>query len=303
MSEKKYQLDHKIKQAQDFESQGKLLHSVQIYNSLIEENPDIVELYFRLSNLYEQLGNLNSASNLLKQIFDKDPENKDIRLYYGQFFLRNSKWEEAIDILSFIMPQEEPTVSFFVGYSHFMLNEYELAKNSFLNFISFEKQSELVQEAYIYLAKIELKLKNFENTLAYAKKAEIMYSNFWELNKIYAETYYSMGMFAHAVMPIEKAIKLNPEEPSVYELAGKIYLKLSEFGKAEKNFLKYIEKIEDVSSDIYTKLAEACLKSQKTKDAIAYFDIALKLDPENQSALNGKNQAYSLLNNSVVSDG
>ncbi len=303
MSEKKYQLDHKIKQAQDFEAQGKLLHSVQIYNSLIEENPDLIELYFRLSSLYEQLGNLNSASNLLRQIFDKDPENKDVRLYFGQFFLRNSKWEEAIEILSYILPQEEPTVSFFVGYSHFMLNEFELAKNSFLNFISFEKQSELVHEAYIYLAKIELKLKNYDNTLMYAKKAEIMYSNFWELNKIYAETYYNMGMFAHAVMPIEKAIKLNIEEPSVYELAGKIYLKLSEFAKAEKNFLKYIERIEDVSSDIYTKLAEACLKSQKTKDAIAYFDIALKLDPENQSAITGKNQAASLLNNSVVSDG
>ncbi|MCL5027748.1 MAG: tetratricopeptide repeat protein [Bacteroidetes bacterium] len=303
MSEKKYQLDHKMKLAQDFEAQGKLLHSVQIYNSLIEQNPELIELYFRLSSLYEQLGNLNSASSLLKQILEKDPENKDVRLFYGQFFLRNSKWEDAIETLSYILPQEEPSVSFFIGYSHFMLNEFELAKNSFLNFISFGKQSELLHEAYIYLAKLELNLKNFENTLMYAKKAETMYSNFWELNKIYAETYYNMGMYAHAVLPIEKAIKLNPEEPSIYELAGKIYLKLSEFSKAEKKFLKYIEKIEEVPSDVYTKLAEACLKSQKAKDALAYFDIAIKLDPENQTAITGKNQASTLLNNSVVLDG
>ncbi len=292
-----------MKLAQDFESEGKLLHAVQIYNSLLEENPDLVEIYFRLANLYEQMGNINPASNILRQLLEKDPENKEVRLFLGQFFLRNSKWEEAIEILSYILPQEEPVVSFFIGYSHFMLEEFELAKNSFLNFISFEKQSELLHEANIYLAKIELKLKNYENTLIYAKKAEAMYSNFWELNKIYAETYYNLGMYAHAVMPIEKAIKFNPEEPSPYEWAGKIYLKLSDFSKAEKNFLKYIEKIEEVSSDIYTKLAEACLKSQKAKDALAYFDIAIKLDPENQTALTGKNQASLLLNNSVVSDG
>jgi tetratricopeptide (TPR) repeat protein len=181
-----------------------------------------------------------------------------------------------------------------------MLGEFELAKISFINFLSNSKQSELLHEAYIYLAKIEIKFKNYESTLSYAKKAEAMYSNYWELNQIYAETYYNLGMYAHAVNPVEKAIKLNPEAALPYELAGKIYLKLGDYLKAEKYFIKYIESIEDASSDIYTKLAEACMKAQKTKDALAYFDIAVKLDPENQTALEGKSRASSLLNKNLV---
>ncbi len=298
-----FKLDHKLKLARDYETQGKHLHAAQVYNSLLEEFPNSVEIYFRLSNLYEQMGKIESASNILKHLLEEEPENKEVRLLLGQLCLRNSKWEDAIEILSFIQPQEEPVVFFFIGYSHFMLKEYELAKISFQNFISFEKQSELLHEANIYLAKVELKLKNYENTLMYAKKAEAMYSNYWELNKIYAETYYNLGMYAHAVSPIEKAIKLSPEEPSPYEWAGKIYLKLGDYSKAEKNFLKYIETIEDASSDVYTKLAEACLKSQKAKDALAYFDIAIKLDPQNKIAIAGKNQASSILNNNMVSDG
>jgi len=279
------------------------LHSAQIYNQILQEYPDFMDVYYSLANLYEHMGNIKPALDLLKSYLENDPENKEIRLFLGQYLLRNSKWEEAIDVLSFIMPEDEHIVAFFIGYSHFMLGEYELAKISLENFISNEDHPELVQEANIYLAKITLKLKDYENALLYAKKADVMYSNFWELNQIYAETYYNLGMYAHAVTPIEKAIKLNPSESSPYEMAGKIYLKLGDYLKAEKNFLKYIETIEDASSDIYTKLAEACLKGEKPKDALAYFDIAIKLDPENKTALAGKNKAASILNNNMVSDG
>ncbi len=301
--EQDYLYIHKIKQAREFEAQGKFLHAVQIYNSLLSDFPDKNELYFGLASLYEYTGNINAALKLLYLHLKENPENTELRIFLGQFLLKHSRWEEVVEILSYVLPEEEPVVSFFIGYAHFMLEEYELAKLSFINFVSNEKQTELIHEAHIYLAKIELKLKEYSSALNYAKKAEVIYSNFWELNFIYAETYLNLGMYAHAVAPIEKAIKLNPEEPSPYELAGKIYLKLGDYLKAEKHFLNYIEKIENVTSDIYTRLAEACLKAEKTKDAIAYFDIAIKLDPENETAIAGKDKAATILKNKTASDG
>ncbi len=299
----KYQLDHKMKLGNDFESQGKPLHAVQIYVSVIEESPDYVEAYFKLANLYDLVGNIQSAVKLLKEYLEKNPEDKDVRIFLGQFLLKNDRWDDAVEVLSFILPEEEPVVAFFIGYAHFMQNEFELAKLNLLNFLSFQENNELLHEANIYMAKIELKLKNYESALSYAKRSDSIYSNFWELNQIYAETYYNLGMYAHAVAPIEKAIKLNPGEALPYEWAGKVYLKLGEYQKAEKNFLLYIEAIEDVSSDIYTKLAEACLKNKNPKDALAYYDIAIKLDPSNELAKKGKNMASTILNNNMVSDG
>ncbi len=299
----KYKFEHKINLAREFETEGKVLHAIQIYQSVLQEFPSELETYFRLANLYEVNGNVQPALNLLRQCLEDDPENKDVRLFLGQLLLRNSRWEEVIDVLSLILPQEEPIVSFFTGYAHFMLEEYELARVCFMNFISYEKKSELIHEANIYLAKVELKLKHYEDALKFAKKAEAVYANYWELNKIYAETYYNLGMYAHAVQPVEKAIKLSPEIPAAYELAGKIYLKLGDYRKAEKNLLKFIESIEDASSDSYTRLAEACLKNHKAKDALAYFDIAIKLDPLNNAAIDGRNKASSIINSGVVSDG
>lgn len=299
----KYQLDHKMKLGHDFESQGKLLHAAQIYNSVLEEFPDYADVYFKLANLYDLMGNIRPAVKLLKDFLEKNPDDKDVRMFLGQFLLKNNFWDDSIEVLSYILPEEEPVVAFFVGYAHFMQEEFELAKLNLLNFLSYQENSELLHEANIYMAKIELRLKNYESALSYAKRSDSIYSNFWELNQIYAETYYNLGMYAHAVAPIEKAIKLNPGEALPYEWAGKVYLKLGEYQKAEKKFLQYIETIEDASSDIYTKLAEACLKNKNPKDALAYYDIAIKLDPSNEIAKQGKTMASTILNNNMVSDG
>ncbi|MDR3611710.1 MAG: tetratricopeptide repeat protein [Ignavibacteriaceae bacterium] len=299
----KYQIDYKIKQARDYQAQGKPLHALQFYETVINEYPQATDAYFGLAEVYEQLGNIAPAVEALNEFLNSDPENKLVRLFFGQFLLRNSRWEETIEVLSFILPEEEPAVNFFMGYAHFMLAEYELAKINFQNFISHSEQSELYQEANIYLAKTEIKLCNFDKALICAKRAELMYSNYWELNAIYAEIYYNLDMHAHAVSPVEKAIKLNPNEPRVYELAGKIYFKLGDFIKAEKNFLKQIETTDEVSSEIYTKLADACLRGNKAKDALVYYDIALTIDPLNQYALEGKKSAANIVKNTIVSDG
>jgi len=301
--EANFSLDQRIKYAHSFENEGKLLHAAQIYTSIIDEHPGFFEAYFSLAHLYEKLGKMNIAVHLLQSLMDMDSENIEVRLSYGQFLLRNSQWEAAIEVLSLIMPEEEPLVAFFLGYSYFMLNEFEISKINFLNLTSIDKNNELVHEAYIYLAKIEIKLKNFESALAFAKKADVLYSNFWELNKIYAEIYFNLGMFAHAITPIEKAINLNKSEPSPYEIAGKIYLKLCDYQKAEKCFLKFIELIDDVSSDIYVNLAESCLKSNKLKNALTYYELAIKIDSGNNNAIEGKRNTEHLLFKTVTLDG
>ena len=299
----KYQLDYKLKQARDFQAQGKLLHALQFYETVINEHPLFADAYFGVAEVYEQLGNIEPALELLNDFLLSDPENKLVRLFFGQFLLRNSRWEKTIEVLSYILPEEEIVVNFFMGYAHFMLGEYELAKINFISFISRAEQSELFQEANIYLAKTEIKLCNFDNALICAKRADVMYSNYWELNAIYAEIYYNLDMHAHAVTPIEKALKLNPNEPRIFELAGKIYFKLGDFIKAERNFLKHIDLTDDASSEVYAKLAEACLKGNKAQDALVYYDIALKIDPLNKYALEGKKSAASIVKNNIVSDG
>ncbi|RKY93378.1 MAG: hypothetical protein DRQ01_04915, partial [Ignavibacteriae bacterium] len=138
--------------------------------------------------------------------------------------------------------------------------------------------------------------------LRYAKRAEVLFSDFWELYVIYAQVYFNLDMISHAIKSIEKAYRFNSKEPAVFVWAGKIYFKNNDYKKAEKYFTKFIELSEDISSEDYTVLAEVYLHNGKFKEAVTSFESAVKLNPKNKIAVEGKNNAQNLLTKNSISD-
>ncbi|NCQ18880.1 MAG: hypothetical protein COZ80_12575 [Ignavibacteria bacterium CG_4_8_14_3_um_filter_37_9] len=293
----------KIEKAQRFIAEGKTLHALQFYKKIIEEHPEAIEAYFNLSLLYESLENILAAENLLSELLEENSDNNEIRLFFGHFLFRQGKWNETIEVLSFFSPNEIPLASFFIGYSHYMLLEYELARISFENFVKSGKETEFMQDAYIYLAKTHINLTNFDMALLYVKQAEVYYSNHYELHLLFAIIYYYLTMIAHAVTSIEKTLKLNKDDLSVTEWAGKIYLKSGDYKKAEKYFTKFIDESTEVSPETYSHLGITYLYTNKIKDAENYFNLALKLDPQNKVALEAVKNLEKLNQNQAASDG
>ena len=284
MSEEK--IKYKLKLASQFLSEGKKLHALQVLKSLIIEGAS-EEIYFQLAELYESMGFVNSGKNILLDLIEQNPQTNEIKLFLGQYLLRNSEWFEAIEVLNNIS-DSTPSSLFLIGYSYMMLKEFELSREYFQKFINRNEDKELKQEANLYLAKIEYELNHFDSALQYAKNAQYLYSDFWELNLILAKVYYSLEMVTHAVTPIKKALQLNPKEAVVKEVAGKIYFKLEEYKKAEMYFTEYIEMSSEVSAEIYTLLARSFLKQRKTDEAKLFFELALNIDPEYSPAMIGK---------------
>jgi len=286
--DKDLKLKQKLISILDYKTQRKYLHAIQICEKLIGEYPANAEIHYELAELYELSGNLNSAFHLLENYLDNNPKDKDLRIYYGQFLLKHQLWNKAIEIFSPFAPEEKPITLFFLGHCYFMLKDFELARINFLSFLSLESDSELVYESYIYLAKIEIEIKDFEQALSYAKQSETFYNSHWELNLILAICFYNLGMDAHAVLSIEKAIKLNPKAIGSYEWAGRIFLRSKDYLKAEKYFIKFVESSDEVSADTYTQLGEACYNTNNTNLALNYFELALRIDPLNTNAIIGK---------------
>jgi tetratricopeptide (TPR) repeat protein len=250
---------------------------------LIEDYPDQTESYINLADMFQLIGRKQSAENILSSIIERQPKNYELSLYFAQFLMQNNEWNRALEKLS-ELSSGDPFVSYLTGYNYFMQNQPETAKLYFLRFIISDEEPELIHEAYLFLAKIEIELKQYKGALKFAKKAEIMYDDFWELYLIYAKIYYSLQMYTHSSESILEGIKLNPDETQLYEWAGKIQIKLNNFIKAKKYFEKHIDLKESITSDDYLFLADACLKSGELKEALIFFDTAIKLDPENNLA-------------------
>ncbi len=289
-------IEQKMKLAAEYESSEKYLHAIQIYQAVIETDPGYSEAVIKTAGLFRKTGNSEAAIGSLKNFLADNPENRETRFYLAEFLMDDKRWDDAIEVLGSLSHNDEPVASFFTGYAYFMLEEYENALIYLNNFISYNPHSDLRFEAYFLVGKIEIEKKNYQGALAVLKKAEPVMGNLWEYNYLSALSYYNIGMYAHALSFAERSINLNREESSLYSLAGRIYLKLGDFLKAEKNLQKFLDIKGDITSDTLALMAEACFNNGKITEAMEYFDKSLTMDPANKLALDGKRNAAGILN-------
>lgn len=281
--------EYLMKKASDFESVGKWLHAMQIYENLIITEPSFTMAYVRLSEIYDRLNKAESAFNLLSRYIEENPEDKEVKLYLGQLYMKHLKWNEAIDVLSTIFPDEQPIVLFFLGYAYFMQKDYEIARLNYESFLNVNTNPDFQGESYLYITKILIELNDYEEALKSILKAEEITSSNWEVHFLSGKVYYLKGMFIHAINSFQKAMKFHSAEPAIHEWQGKAYLKLGDYINAEKSFLECIT-ISEPSSDTYSYLGLVCLNTRKIEQAREYFEKALSLDPSNIVAIDGRNK-------------
>jgi len=89
-----------------------------------------------------------------------------------------------------------------------------------------------------------------------------------------ALTYYEAGLFDKALQPLQKAIALNAQNPSVHSLLGKTYFSLREYEKAAAELKAALDFGSDDFDTSFT-LAIAYLQQRQFTDARQVFDLML----------------------------
>lgn len=274
-----YQIEHNLKKIDALINQGSYLKAFQaalkLYNSFPEDNKVVVQL----AEVYKRLNNLSNIPLIFNNYLEINPEDKQARLFFGKFLFDIKLWNESIDILSYFMPQEEPLVYFFIGYSYYMVKDYELAEHNFLIFIDNYKESNLVTESYFFLVKVYVELKEWDKALLYSKKAESIYSNYWDYLYLLAIIYYNKDMIVHAATSINKLLKLKSNDTAILLLAGKVYYKHFEYKNALTSLEKYIELSENPSYEAYSYLGDVYFATKEYEKAKDMFSTAFKLNP------------------------
>ena len=277
--------DHKIKKAIEFEEEGKYLHALNIYRSLLFEQPDNKILVIRLSDVYDFLQNKKAAFEVLESYIKTNPDDNDVCLYLGEYLIKNSEFEKATDVLTFVDGEFKGVADYMIAVSYFNLGEYEISKLNFEQFIGKNKGSNLIPDAYVYMAKSLMELDQIDEALEMMKECEKIFSLKWEIHLVFAQIYYKKEMYFHAYESIKNAIKLE-SNLTIFEWAGKISLKMGKYENAEK-YLRNSLKKSDVNPEIYSLLGLTYLKIQNIEKAKIHFAKALEMNPDDLLALDG----------------
>jgi len=267
-------------------NEKKHLQALQIFHSLLEVPQYKRKSIIKLVEIYDAQDQIEAAVNLFENYLLEDPNDENMRTFYAQFLIRKEKYSDAHDVLSGVSLKNHREKNFLMGLTNYYLADYDIGILNFLEFIQYNKSSELLPEAYLYLAKCYLKNNELDLALKELKKSEELSNQNYEVYLTFAIVYYLKEMYFHALESINKSTKLNSLEASNYKWSGKIYIKLGEYVKARKEFETAVN-IKEPNSELYALLGLTCLKTNDHISAIDYFENALKINPANEIALGG----------------
>jgi len=273
--------ESQLKKAFEYEKEGKFLHALQVYRALLEDEEFCRTATLKLSVLYSKLNNLRSALRLLTEFTNLHKNDHEVIKFLAHFLIQNGQYEEAIKTLMMIPAGEHPDVNYMMGLANYKLKNFPAASSILLEYIYKNKDSQLLQEAYLLLAKIEYRQSSFDKALRYAKSAKDFNENNSEVHLCLSKIYHEKEMSFHAYEEVRKASELNSGNTDIIKWTGKILMQMEDFKKAERKLKEYLDFV-GPHAETYYLLGIVSLKVKKLKEAKWYFDKALNLDPGNR---------------------
>lgn len=273
--------EYKLKQAREFENKGQDLHALQIYLALLNQEDSKRVATIRLAIIYEKMDRLDKVSDILNAFISEQPDDEEVHIFFAHYLIRHEEYEESLKVLSSVSSENNADVFYLAGLSNYKLDELRTAEINFKSFTQSAPGSELLPEANLYLAKIYLKKGEYDKALEYAKKSESFLSQNFNVHLLQAKILYKKEMYFHALESINLALNLNETDCSVYKWAGKVFMKLGEYKRAEFYLSEYVT-LCDAEAEAFSLLGIAYKQNKKIKEALSCFKKSLKIDPENE---------------------
>ena len=243
---------------------------------------------FSFTNLLAQISlennNINDGINLLKKSLQINPNQPLVLFDLGIAFLKNNELEEAIKFFDKSAILDPTNIKIFINKAVILnkLNRLDELINCYQKIIQLDPN---YIDAYTNQAEILYSIGKVDDALnLYYKAIEIepqnpsIYNNFGNL-------FNNLDRLDEAINFYEKSIKIKSENPSAYKNLGLVFVKKRKFNEAINYLKKSIQNREDYGA--YTNLAAIYSALNSNKEALIYYDKAIKLKP-------GESEAYVL---------
>lgn len=194
-------LDHKLKEAREFQRNGRIAEAEQLFIALIKEHPENNEARYSLGILYLQTRNFSVAHHLLTTVAKAEPDNAMAMLALARVSRILGKLEDSLQHIRQVehLGQEIPQTQFEKGLTLRAMQRYKEAIPAF-----------------------EAALQKMPGHL------HLMYN--------LAYCYQVSGQPEHAQLTYEKVIEVQPNHVGANYLSGTI---LSQTGKNKEAILRF----------------------------------------------------------------
>jgi serine/threonine protein kinase/Flp pilus assembly protein TadD len=260
--------------------EGKYQKSNEAMEKAIRLDSKFAMAYRRIASNYSYLGLFQKTVNNIEKAFkfkDRASERERylIEAYYYRLLEKHP--EKAINIcrkLLELYPEDEDGIAF-LGAIYRNLENWDLAEVQFQNLLRINNRYQL---AYLNLGHIYFAKGKCEQTWDLLQNNKGIFLKLKSYNSHMAKYFLYLGNFERALIEIEEAISLDPNEAANIEYKGHIHQLKGDFLKSENAYKKLINSKEAHSQTIgQLSLINLYLLEGKNKKCMEEINRALHL--------------------------
>ncbi len=189
-------LEYQLEKGKLLYNEGKYLHALQIYQTLLTQYNFDKVVFYRLIQIYEKLNRANAILRLAENYNEEIINDEDLFNAIISVLIRNSLFEEASGIID--KGPDSQLRKYFKGLIGFTQSDFQMSILNFNDFIKTKKSSELVPEALYYLAESYFFLKEYDHSYQKALEAKYFLPDDDRIIILLAENCFELGMLQNA---------------------------------------------------------------------------------------------------------
>ncbi len=265
-------------------------NAIAIYKKILWISSANDEVLSRLYHLYRSSRRWEEMSNFFERLLERN-ENSQLRLMLAETYYLQEKRSEAKAAL-------QPIISD---------STYRLAAYELLGRMAFEEENYAEAESYftilsqhnpdnrfawLFLAVLNNRQNNYEKSLKVLEQALTLHPDDVDLLSLYGSTLSQIGKDREALIPLERALRLDQTNISTISSIAAVYDKLKMWEKSDSLYTAALEKTPDnalLLNNFSYSLAQRNLELQK---ALEMVSRALEKDPDNGAYLDTKGWIY-----------
>lgn len=294
--------------------------AAELYQTLVTQNPKDGENYIALALINLQLNRDANAETILKTLAEQAEWASQANFYLGKIEEKRDNTAAAIILfdkvndMNFALDAGVSTINLLAKDKKYadidarlenLVKKFPQQKSRFvLMQASLYNQQNQAEKAFSLLSEALIELPE-EKDLLYTRalvaehlgKLEVLESDLKKILAKYPNDAQALNAFGYTLLNdakryheaekyLQRAIKLQPNEPAIMDSFGWLQFKLGNHSQAAKYLQSAYEK--QNSGEIAAHLCEVLWAMNKKEDAQKLFDEALKAAPEDIDLLNFK---------------
>ncbi len=265
-------------------------NSATFYERAIGINPKNPKAYARVSEIWKRVKNYEQAQADLNRAFEKDPNYAPAWKLQAEVYYSQRKFDAAKDAYAKYLSNSEPSVSNQIRFARilFLSKEYQEALTKIDEIQKIDKENLLlyrfrgfsVCEITDVKADPELAksgLASLEYYISKVDEKKLTVTDYEYLAKLEAKV---GGKDSIAIIHMNKAIELNPNNTDLIADLAKLYNKMKRFADATATFELYLTKAKKITAADYFLYGKAAYFAKFYPKADSAFAKVSDMKPD-----------------------